>query len=317
MKNLKFLLTLLVCLAVALVLSNCNPEEDDPAPPAQPTITFDDIDASFTGFPGDTAVVTGTIVAPGGLNVYRVTPVINGTRGQTTEVPRGSTIQTNVNFSFNYVLDATMIGQTVSLDFQAVDEDNQIANDQYDIVVEERPISAKLFSVVLLAAPLDDETSQTFFTTDFGQTYSVKTVNDTSANISQFIDFGYYYLDGAQTANLAAPASYLSAIYDLSPTGENWAILRATTFRTVTDFTVSNFNELTASSGSTLQSVYAGGTDTNDAGIITDLQVDQVFAFATDPNKTGGSKTGLIQVVSITPGDGVSGQIELKIWVEE
>ncbi len=66
-----------------------------------------------------------------------------------------------------------------------------------------------------------------------------------------------------------------------------------------------------------IDAAFEGGTQPTDASIVSGLAVGDVVAFETDADKDGGSKRGVIEVTSITPGDGVNGRIELEIIVQE
>src|SRR5690606_4360533 len=115
------------------------------------------------------------------------------------------------------------------------------------------------------------------------------------------VDFGYYYGVTTDKASFASPAKFPVAIYDLS--AEGWNRYNSTIFRR-TSLTVSDFEDITVYDDSRLSGEFELGTATTAEGIITNLEVDKIYAFRTDASKVGGSKFGLIRVRSIAEGNG-------------
>lgn len=305
-------------------LYSCGGDEETPAP-ATPTIavatTVNGTAATspLNVVPGDEVVFNVSINAEGGFNVYRVFVSKDG--GAATKLAEYTRLDLSVDAGVAVVTDsrateieAEDVGSTITFEFEVVDDKDQTSTTEIEVVVNSP--EARSYSAVLLAAPLGTETanktSETFFSTNTGLTYSMKTVNQSTEPLSANIDFGYFYGSGsAQTgATLSDPASYPFA-YGQSA----WGTKNSTTFRR-TELNASSFAEVTSFADIDAEFEDAAPADT-DPGIESGLVAGQVLAFATDADKAGGSKKGLILIKSITPGDGENGKIELDILVQE
>jgi len=206
---------------------------------------------------------------------------------------------------------------TLNFAVEMEDEEGRVGEGTLNIEVGEAEEPLVNFSAILLAAPLQDEsgstsskTSETFFSTNTGETYSMAQVNGSSEPLSANIDFGYFYGTGNVNteATIAAPDNYPFE-YGQSAWGvRNETILKSTTV------TASQFNEANLSFINT--AFDEGSTGATD-GRIVNLSEGDVLAFETDASKDGGAKRGLLLVESITPGDGENGQIEFSIVMEE
>ena len=162
------------------------------------------------------------------------------------------------------------------------------------------------FTAVLLAAPLANKASETFFSTITGDTYSVNEVNSSDAPISALVDFGYYFgVTGG--AAIASPDSYPTVgFYDLN--AEGWGTIRNTDFKT-TSITAADFDAINAgASPSSVSEGFDTGTDPENTGRVTNLEVDQVVAF-----RTGPGRFGLFKVVAIEEGTGAGDSITLDV----
>ncbi len=134
-------------------------------------------------------------------------------------------------------------------------------------------------------------------------------VNNTSDPISADIDFGYFY-GSTDGATLSDPDSYPFAYGQAA-----WGTRNSTTFRR-TSLTSSAFAEVT--NFAAIEAAYEAATAADtDPGIESGLVQGEVLAFATDADKTGGSKKGLILINSIVAGDGEDGQINIEVIVQE
>lgn len=161
------------------------------------------------------------------------------------------------------------------------------------------------FTAVLLASPLATKASKTFFSTITGVTYSVNDVTSSSAPISAFVDFGYYFGVSAEAA-IASPDSYPTTVYDLS--AEGWGTYRNTDFKTTT-ITNTDFDAINAgASPSSVSEGFDAGTNPENTGRVTNLVVNQVVAF-----KTGAGRFGLFKVVAIEEGTGAGDSITLDV----
>jgi len=183
-----------------------------------------------------------------------------------------------------------------SIDFEAVDEEGNTATASFSFVVVSP--AAKIQTAVILYAPLDDNSSQTFYSIANNQTYSLGDVISTSDPVSASIDFGYYY-GSTDNAALASPAEY--TIYDLSA----WGSQNETTLA-VTTITSAEYLEMVTVSD--IETAIAGVDVTDANGTVTNLSANDILTFKTVENIQG-----LIHVKAITGTDGSDGMIELEM----
>ncbi len=301
MRNLYKFAALLLLLPVMFFVA-CNDDDEVPEP-LLATLLFNPVIDPFEGIPGDIAATTVSVSAPDGLNALVVTKTVgDGTPmeyARITPEPEATVLQ----YEFEYVLVEAEIDEILYFSFE-VDHDGAETTPK-TITVETNSPPARSYTATLLYAPLGDNTSQSFFSTSTGLTYSLSDVVDTNDPISKDIDFGYYY--GANDmASLSAPSVY--PIYNLS----DWSAKNATMFVSTT-LTASDFNEL--STFADIDDAYEGGSD--DGKEVINLAEGDVVAFATDATKEGGSKKGVILVKAITGTYGQGDNIEIDVLVQE
>lgn len=299
-------------------LSSCgNDDETTPVVEGAPSISIlGDPDLTFQDEAGESVSFTVQAEAPLGFNTFRVTKSIDGDNdiNYSQQINKNDPEYTGNNmlsYEFDYTLQGSEIDKVVVFNFQVVDDEGNTEDLEVTIDTEapaEESVSS--YETFLLVPPAADKTTKTFFSTADGMRYTVNEVNTTAAT-SPKIDFGYYY-GATDEASLASPAEFPSTVYDLST--ENWNRYNATVFRTTT-LSVSEFDNITVYDDSKLSAAYELGS-TAAEGIITQLAVDKVYAFRTDDLKVGGSKFGLIRVVSIKAGAGVADGINLEVKVE-
>jgi uncharacterized surface protein with fasciclin (FAS1) repeats len=175
------------------------------------------------------------------------------------------------------------------------------------------------YEAVLLNAPVGqgagNRTSDTFFDSSTGMTYSVDDVVGGADGInSGDIDFGYYY-GATNEASLAAPSDYPSNIYDLGPNGANWNTLNSTSFRPVNNLTLDDFNNIGPADAARLVQEYEIATE-DPVTEITNLSAGELYAFQTSDNRYG-----IVFISEIIDGnndgefDGVQDSIELEVKV--
>ncbi|MEQ9423751.1 MAG: hypothetical protein RJQ09_04985 [Cyclobacteriaceae bacterium] len=314
-----------LAVAVILMAYSCgtdDDDDDDDTTPVAPTISvsssdFDDLTLTATGKPGDVVTATINITAAAGFNTMTIEKVGGETSAlfPITESRSAGATQTTFSYSFSYTLLEAEVDETVSFGITAVDDQNQTASETLTLITEAIPETpARAYSAVLLAAPLGDFSSKTFFSTSTGETYSASDVTGTSDPISATIDFGFYF--GTSTgSHLASPASFEgSSNAGLNNQVDSWGTLNSMIFKT-TAITSSEFIELT--SFEDIDAAFDAGTDISDPDNIDQLAVGDVVAFETDSDKDGGAKKGLALVVSLVEANDATGQIELEILVQE
>jgi hypothetical protein len=325
---------LLFATAGLLVFTACDPAEDETPVGSAPNVTVSVENEQDTYVPGDVInlVVDFTAdaqVVGGILNIELDGLIItlNG-NGLSPNADETSTIidlnafnvasETEGSFTIpGFEIPEEAANLTLSFTVEMEDGEGRLGEGTLDIAVGENEEPLVNFSAILLAAPLQDadgttasKTSQTFFSTNTGETYSMAQINGSTQPLSANIDFGYFYgSGGAQTeATIASPANYPFEY------GQNaWGVRNSTLIRATT-VTESQFNEANLTF---ITEAFENGTPGNTDGRITNLSVGDVLAFETDGSKDGGAKKGLLLVESITPGDGENGQIEFSIVMEE
>ena len=300
-------------------MTSCSDDDGTPAIEGAPTVSIvGDPEPNFQDEAGETVSFTVRAEAPLGFNTFRVSKTVDGDNdiSFSEEINKNDSEYTGDNtlsYSFNYTLQGSEIDKVVVFTFQVVDDEGNI--DELDVTIDtEAPAeeSVSTYEAFLLVPPAGDKTTKTFFATEDGTRYTVGEVNG-PGSISPKVDFGYYYgtNDGA---SLASPAKFPTAIFNLG--NEGWSQYNETQFRS-TNLSVSEFEEITAYDESLLSAAYELGTNTTAEGIVTKLEVDKVYAFSTDNSKVGGSKFGLIRVVSIKAGNTPSDGINIEVKVEK
>ena len=303
------------------ILASCG-GDDEVVPPAQPSIEvavsgLEDTTAPYEAAPGETVTFTVTMDVPGTFNVLRVTGMDGETEVLTEEFPRGDAAVTanadNTEASVTLDVDFTAenVGQEIEFEFVVVDDSDQDATSTVTVTVVSP--AARAYTAVLLYAPLADESSEAFFSTSTGLTYSPDEVNATEDPISSTLDFGYYYgnTDGASLASIAAYAELNVAVF--ADQVSSFGTKNATTFKETT-LDAGAFAEVTtwAAIDAAYEEVEGEG-----AALITGLEEGQVLAFETDADKEGGAKRGLILVTTIEGTFNEGDYIELEILVQE
>ncbi len=214
-----------------------------------------------------------------------------------------------------YTVIVTIDGNTVKINnATVVTRDIETGNGVVHIIDQVLlPQTVAEYEPVLLAAPTADRNSDTFFSADNGNTYTVnEVIAGTGGVTSADIDFGYYYGSGSlqNLATLAAPSAYPKSVQDLTSTGANWSALNATSFRP-TNLTLEAFNAITAADAARLVQEYevTGGTPVNQ---VVKLIAGNMLTF-----KTVDNRYGLIFVEEVVGTDGANGRIELKVKVTQ
>jgi hypothetical protein len=295
-------------IAALLAVTSCGEDPIEDAIDA-PSITLDGVavgeESETTVDVGEEVAFNVNVNAPGRFNTLLVNRTVgDGTTVTDTTVSRDNTVQNNITFPFSYTPTEAEAGETVVFDFVAVDEDNRESIYDYTVIVNEQQVNT--FPATLLYAPDSEGITESFFSTENGETYSSDEVTGTSDPVSSTIDFGYFYGVNKE-ATLASPADFPFEV------GQSGWDVRNSTMLKKTELTESSFNESTAAS---INAAFDNASGEGQ-GQATQLQVGQVVAFETDPSKEGGSRRGLIYVQDIVPGTGNNDHIEILVKVIE
>ncbi len=163
------------------------------------------------------------------------------------------------------------------------------------------------YEAFLLAAPTGDQTSETFFSTTTGELYSYDEVTSTSENISQWIDFGYYY--GATAGGtIASPDSWPADAVLYSGLAA-WSTRNNTDFRS-TNLTVADFDAIAVGQGDDIEAEFEAGTDFANTGRANPVAEEDIIAFT-----TADGRFGLIKVLEIVGTTGSNDGIRIEVKV--
>lgn len=270
-----------------------------------PTISFEvvsggtvnDDGTEVTGDAGEPIVWNFTVNAPSGFNTFRIeglSETVEFTRND-LGLDAGET-QANING----VETTFSTGGVATLTLTAVSEDNLVGTASVLVNINDSP-DAEVRTAQILAAPLGNDESQTFYSVSEARTYSVDDVRDAgSTNVSQNIDFGYYY-GASQNASLSSPSSYPTAVYDLS----FWSTRNATAM-VVSPITAEQY--LGLSTVAEVEAALATVDFANAPTTLTNLTVGAIAAI-----RTAGGMEGFVQVTAINGTDGANDNIELEL----
>ena len=185
-----------------------------------------------------------------------------------------------------------------NIDFEAVDEGGNTVTTSFSFIVVSP--EAKIQTAVILYAPLEDLSSETFYSILKNETYSRNEVESTADPISANIDFGYYY-GTSDNASLASPAEY--TIYNLTDAG--WTTRNATILSTTA---ITNSEYLEMITVGDLEAAISGVDLSNANGTVTNLSEGDILMFNTVEDVQG-----LIHIRAISGTDGSDGMIEIEI----
>lgn len=300
-------------IASLLVVTSCGDDTDDPGV-GNPSFNITGVDEGQETETdvnvGETVSFTVDVEVPAGFNTFIVNQTVGGT---TTEYDRearpSGTPATSHSYDFSYTPNQDVAGESVIFDFVVVDDEGVETPYTYTVNVSDEQVSS--FNTVLLAAPLEDQSSNVWFSTNTGERYSTQQVNASTENLSGQIDFGYRYGPSAG-ATLASPAQYPS---EGGQNTSGWGSLNETELRRTT-ITAEEFLEM-GTGAQYIRDAFDEGTAGANDQRVTGLQEGEVLAFMTDPDKEGGSQYGLIHVEAIEEGTGVEDEITLNVRVVE
>ena len=298
----------LLFLSATAVFQSCGPTET--SEPILVVTSFSDgwdaASQTFTGEVGDTLELEISVEAEGVFNTARISHSDGSTLSEETRSEDG---QTSYKSTYQYILKDEEAGDTSTLTIAGIDEEARSVEEKVTIITLKKAVPVVKYTAKLLYAPLADDLSKTFLSTDDGETYSKDDVEGTADPVSPKIDFGYYY-GGTDKASIASPAAYPSDVYDLSAWGTRNETLLKLTAMPVDHFTSIEDNDDIAH--------HWGMTDMTDAdGDVIDLAVDNLVAFQLDKEKGGKRGFFIVKEISGTFNSGDYIEIEVVIEGEE
>ena len=298
MRKLSFIL-LSVFAAGLIFLSSCGGEDEEVFEIPSITLTT----SSYTGFVGETATISGTITAPGGLNVYRITVIVDGVEGTPVEFPRGSTIETEANFSYDYTLVESQVGSSVVVEIEAVDEVNQVGTATFTITTQAAAINE--YTTLLFGAQGNAEPGFYDALTNTQYTYA-----NASANSSD-VDLAYYWGATNNSTLAAMDDAGLNAVYTAVglPIEGNFATRNSTRFAATT-LTAGDFTAIT----NEVQLLNSFNFDNATNSNAPQLAEGDVIAFVLDADR--GGLSGLIHIAAINDTNG-NGTITINVKIQD
>ena len=320
MKSISRIFMSMLAVAALLLTYGCG---DDTETADAPTIVIDgallDVSNSYSGVPGDQLIVNVRANSALGMNRLSISKAVDGGAGTIVADTSRAAGQTtgNLNLNFSYTLVQAEVGTTITFTATAVDDDGAQTTGTFTVITDNPPNPTVMVdSTFLIAAPLGNNDSKTFYSSSEATLYSYSDVQNTTAPISPTIDFGYFYGVNEFGATLAGIDNYPRPndvdLYDFS----NWT-RNQTAFRTTT-LTAAGFDALTEFDDAAIAAEFENGTDVANTGQARNLEAGQVIAFRTDADKDGGAKFGLIKVVEVVLGTsmGTGSDAGLRIMIK-
>ncbi len=191
---------------------------------------------------------------------------------------------------------------TLTADLTDPDDNSLLATANITITVEPA-VAITTSEQFLLAAPLGDGSSEAFYSAETDTRYSYNDIVNTTANLSETIDFGYAN-GSTEGGSINAPSDFPSFVgYDMS----RWGTLNETVFRTLSEFEEADFDAITEDQGNEIIGEFDAASNENNR--IVGIEAGQIIAFRTVDNRYGLIK--VVQVVgTFNENDGV--QIVVK-----
>jgi len=321
MKSISRIFMSMLAVAALLLTYGCG---DDTETADAPTIVIDgallDVSNSYSGVPGDQLIVNVRANSALGMNRLSISKAVDGGAGTIVADTSRAAGQTtgNLSLNFSYTLVQAEVGTTITFTATAVDDDGAQTTGTFTVITDNPPNPTVMVdSTFLIAAPLGNEDSETFYSSSNTTLYSYNNVTNTADPISADIDFGYFYGATDFGATLAGIVNYPRPnnvdIYDFSV----WGTRNETAFRTTT-LTAAGFDAITEFDDAAIAAEFENGTDVANTGQARNLEAGQVIAFRTDADKTGGAKFGLIKVVEVVLGTsgGTGSDAGLRIMIK-
>lgn len=301
---------LVLALGATVLFTSCGDDEEDVPTAAMPSISVSAVSGE-NGAIQDGANVTATdsvtlsvsFTAAGGVNtLYNgQTAISRNDLGLEAGATSGSA-------SFKTITTEAQVGQTLTSSFVIVDDLDQADTVTFSFTVVAIPSpAAKVLSQRVLAAPLGDGSSKSFYSVSEDELYSHNDVIGTADPISANIDFAYYY-GNSDEASLVSPSEYPSDVFDISAWGtRNQTIMVIARNATAEDFMAL---ETVADVTAFLEDLDNNASQDDAAFGWANMVEGTIIGF-----ETAGEIGGVLRVVSIETG--FTGSIELELILAE
>lgn len=309
---------LMLAAAGTLLFTACDPEEETPVATApevnlsveteQDAYLAGDVINLVVDFTADAPAVGGTINAE--TDEFTITLSANGISDNIIDLNAfGVASETEGSFTIEgFQIPQEAAGLTLNFSVDIEDEDGRVGQGNLDIAVEaSNPL--KSYTDILVYAPAGDGSTNTWFSTNLGETVTEAEVNAAAAPNSSDVDFGYYYGANSDFASIASPNAYNLAGINI----EDWSTRNATEFKLTT---ISDEEYLGLSTSADLEAVWNREDNVNEGETITNLEVGDVVAFQLDPNNKDGLY-GVFKVITIEPGIETNDYIEIEVLIQD
>ena len=303
----KFTQNLLLLTAASLFIFSCGEDEEPtfaaPSVSVSATVDGSPVTSGADVIAGSEIVFSVTVTAPGGVN-----GLTSGTQSFNRTELGADPGDTQGSITFQpQALGADLAGQTVSWDFQGVDDAGQLS-ETVTFTVNVTSPAVNSFTAILLGG-FQNLTLGSFYDAmeDSVYTSSNALMND------EKIDLLFYYSDAAQYTIAALDNPEADATIEAQTTNgdlDNFDPQNPTRFKTF--LTAPDFDAV--STVADLENAYAGDADLADQSRIPTLAVGDIFGFVLAEGR--GEKIGLIEVVATTGSAGTDRAIEIAVKIE-
>lgn len=309
MKKLFQKLLFLALGASFVFLYSCG--EDEEVLPAAPSLGVSAVNGSGATVQNggsiqatDSITFSFTANTPGGFNVLRWTGDVQSGEYSRTDIGAEAGETSPAIPEFVIYTSENNEGGTASILFTLVDDESQSDTLTFTFSITEAPSPvAKIQTAIILAAPLANGTSTSFYSVGENTLYSNQDVVGTAAAISPNIDLAYYY-GNTDEASVVSPSIFPAAIFDISA----WGTRNETAMVEITDLTEEQFNALETVAD--VEAILDAYSEVDAFAGYSGLEVGSTIAF-----ETAGGISGIFIVKALTAG--FTGSIELEMILAE
>lgn len=311
---------LLFALSGAFIFTACDPAEDETPVGSAPNVTVTVEDEQEEYVPGDVInlVVDFTSEAPvvgATINTeteeFTITLSANGISENVIDL-NAFNVASATEGSFTipgFEIPEEAANLTLSFTVEMEDNEGRLGDGTLDLAVAEGSTPLISYTEILVYAPAADGSTNTWFSTNLGETVTEAEVNANAAPNSVDIDFGYYYGANTDFASIASPNAYSVAGIDIS----DWSTRNATEFKLTT---ISGEEYLEITSSEDLAAVWDREDNINEGETITNLEVGDVVAFQLDVDNKDGLY-GVFRVLQIEPGFESNDFMEIEVLFQD
>ena len=320
MKKLFKQLFLLSAITGSLFLASCGSDDPEPVPPRVSITVTGDTDTQSTFDSNETLQFDISYVAEAGISSFIVTPVVDGNvepqnffnPATDLGIDLSGPLANEGTFTFNYELNESLAGTTVSLTLEIVDQMEGSASETVTFQVNAAPAISE-YTAVLLGGQLNGTTGSFYNSID----NSVYTIGSADNN-DDLVDLIFYYVntDGLRSIIASPDNANVQTTFETDP--DDSGPLNAPGWPLVTEHSTrfkpleASFDFDAAASSSDLENAYPEVGNNQER--MVDLQLEQVFAFQTEVSR--GSRYGIIEVASIDGTQGSERSITLNVKVQ-